>query len=313
MLVVHKPVLTEELLNYLKPNKRAGIFLDCTGGDGGHSERVIQHLTRESKLIILDMDVDAVKRLQLKFSNCDNVHIIKANFRNVDNVLNELGITRLDGLYADLGMSSFQLKDSKRGFSFLLEGPLDMRMDKSLKLTAYEIINSFSIDSLTNIIKQFGEEKFAKRISYFIMQKRAIKKINTTLELANIIKEAIPVRFQRDLKIHPATKTFQALRIYVNNELEALEELLKKLENIINPGGKVVFISFHSLEDRLIKEKFEYFEKECICPPRIPVCVCNKKRTFKILTKKPVIATFDERQSNPLSRSAKLRAAERVI
>jgi 16S rRNA (cytosine1402-N4)-methyltransferase len=281
--------------------------------DGVQSERVIQHLTRESKIIILDMDVDAVKRLQLKFSNCDNVHIIKANFRNVDNVLNELGITRLDGLYADLGMSSFQLKDSKRGFSFLLEGPLDMRMDKSLKLTAYEIINSFSIDSLTNIIKQFGEEKFAKRISYFIMQKRAIKKINTTLELANIIKEAIPVRFQRDLKIHPATKTFQALRIYVNNELEALEELLKKLENIINPGGKVVFISFHSLEDRLIKEKFEYFEKECICPPRIPVCVCNKKRTFKILTKKPVIATFDERQSNPLSRSAKLRAAERVI
>lgn len=313
MLVMHKPVLTEELLHYLDPSTKSGVFVDCTGGDGGHSERVLQHLTRESKLLILDVDDDAVKRLQMKFSGFDNVHIIKENFRNLDIILKEMGVSKLEGLYADLGMSSFQLKDSKRGFSFLLEGPLDMRMDKTLKISAYDIINSFSIDSITSIITQFGEEKFAKRIASFIAKKRVIKKINTTLELANIIKEAIPERFQRTMKIHPATKTFQALRIYVNNELEALEDLLKKLENLINPGGRVVFISFHSLEDRLIKEKFEYFDKECICPTRLPKCVCNKKRTFNILTKKPIVPSNNERMINPLSRSAKLRAAERSI
>lgn len=313
MLVMHKPVLTEELLYYVNPSSRSGVFVDCTGGDGGHSERVLKHLTRESKLLILDVDDDAVKRLQMKFSGFDNVYIVKENFRNLDVILKEMRVSKLEGLYADLGMSSFQLKDSKRGFSFLLEGPLDMRMDKTLKLSAYDIINSFSIDSITSIIKQFGEEKFAKRIASFIAKKRVIKKINTTLELANIIKDAIPERFQRTMKIHPATKTFQALRIYVNNELEALEDLLKKLENLINPGGRVVFISFHSLEDRLIKEKFEYFGKECICPPRLPKCVCNKKRTFNILTKKPIVATNNERMVNPLSRSAKLRAAERSI
>jgi 16S rRNA (cytosine1402-N4)-methyltransferase len=313
MLVMHKPVLTEELIAYLEPQVKTGTFVDCTGGGGGHSERVIQCLSRESKLIILDVDEEAVLRLQKKFSDFKNVSVVKANFKDIDLVLKELGISKLDGLFADLGMSSFQLKDSKRGFSFLLEGPLDMRMDKNLKLSAYDIVNNFSIDSIVSILKQFGEEKFAKRIAFLIGKKRAIKKISSTSELANIVKEAIPAGYQRGMKIHPATKTFQALRIYVNSELESLEELLKKLDDIINPGGRVVFISFHSLEDRLIKEKFEYFEKECICPPRLPKCVCNKKRTFKILTKKPITPSIDERNANILSRSAKLRAAERII
>jgi 16S rRNA (cytosine1402-N4)-methyltransferase len=310
---MHKPVLREELVKFLAPAKRTGVFMDCTGGDGGHSERVLQCLSKESKLIILDVDEDAVKRLQVKFHEFSNVHVIKENFRNVDAVLNNLGIAKLDGLYADLGMSSFQLKDATRGFSFMLEGPLDMRMDKNLSISAYDVVNSFSVDSLISIIKQFGEERFAKRIASFIVQRRAIRKIKTTLELANIIIEAIPKKFQSNMKIHPATKTFQALRIFVNKELEALEDLLRKIENILNPDGRFVCISFHSLEDRLIKEKLEYYEKDCICPPHVPVCVCNKKRTFKILTKKPIVATLDEIQSNPLSRSAKLRAAERVV
>ena len=313
MLVMHKPVLTDELVTYLAPQLKTGIFVDCTGGDGGHSEKLLQCLSRESKLIILDVDEDAVGRLQRKFSDFQNVVIKKANFRNLDMVLKELQISKVDGLFADLGMSSFQLKDPKRGFSFMLEGPLDMRMDKSLTLSAYDVINGFSVDSIVSILKQFGEERFAKRIAFLIVKKRAIKKISTTLELANIVKEAIPKAFQRGMKIHPATKTFQALRIYVNNELESLEELLKKLEDLINPGGRVVFISFHSLEDRLIKEKFDYFEKECICPARLPKCVCNKRKTFNILTKKPVAPSINERQINPLSRSAKLRAAERLL
>mgnify|MGYP005810324433 CR=1 FL=1 len=311
MLLEHIPVLTRELLSYLDV-KTAGVYLDCTGGAGGHALKILEKLSDEGKLIIIDRDEFAVSRLREVFRNRKNVNICKANFKDVDILLEDIGIAGVDGIYADLGMSSFQVKDPERGFSFKVDGFLDMRMDKSQSLTAYDVINTFSEETLFNIVKKYGQEVFAKRIARVIVRSRSLKKINTTLQLANIIRSVIPKKYANKMLIDPATKTFQAIRIFVNGELESLEELLKKIEKVVNPWGRAVFISFHSLEDRLIKEKFEYFAKDCICPPNIPVCVCNKKKTFKILTKKPVIASQVEKQTNPLSRSAKLRTAERL-
>ncbi|MDY6820954.1 MAG: 16S rRNA (cytosine(1402)-N(4))-methyltransferase RsmH [Deferribacterota bacterium] len=312
MKIMHKPVMTDELINFLEVDKKTGVFVDCTGGGGGHSESIVNKLNSDSRLIIIDVDEEAVNILKEKFRHNQNVTIVKGNFRDVDKILAELGIRSVIGLFADLGMSTFQVKDPDRGFSFMNSGPLDMRMSKDIELTAYDIVNEFSKDSLKNIIYKFGEEKFAGRIVNLIVKKRAINKIVSTIQLANIVKEAVPAEYQRKTKLHPATKTFQALRIYINKELEALEELLKKLEYIIEPTGRAAFISFHSLEDRLIKEKFNYYEKECICPPRIVKCVCNKKKTFNVLTKKPVIPSDEEVKNNPMSRSAKLRVAERL-
>lgn len=307
---MHKPVMPKELIEYLKPVK-GGVYVDCTGGGGGHAKLVLEKIGESGKLIILDRDQDAAERLKEKFK-LPNVMVLNENFSNISNVLAELGIQAVDGLYADFGTSSFQLNDPQRGFSFLRSGPLDMRMDKNLEIDAYTVVNNFPEETIANIIKKYGEEQFAKRIAGKITQKRAIEKISTTKELADIIFDAVPKKFHKP-GIHPATKSFQALRIFVNKELESIESLLKSLEKIIRKSGRVVFISFHSLEDRLVKDMLNYYAKDCICEIKTPICNCGKVKTFKILTKKPVTPSESEINDNKLSRSAKLRAAEKIV
>jgi 16S rRNA (cytosine1402-N4)-methyltransferase len=307
---MHKPVMSKELIEYLRPIK-GGVYVDCTGGGGGHAKLVLEKIGESGKLIILDRDQDAVERLKEKF-NLPNVMVINDNFSNIANILAELGIQAVDGLYADFGASSFQLNDPQRGFSFLRSGPLDMRMDKNLEIDAYTLVNNYPEETIANILKKYGEEQFAKRIAGKIVQKRAIEKISTTKELADIIFDAVPKKFHKP-GIHPATKSFQALRIFVNKELESIESLLKSLEKIINKSGRVVFISFHSLEDRLVKDMLNYYAKDCICEIKTPICNCGKVKTFRILTKKPVTPSESEINENKLSRSAKLRAAEKIV
>jgi len=307
---MHIPVLQNELIKYLDP-KEGGIYVDCTGGGGGHAELVLNLIKDDGKLIILDRDEDAIKRLKEKFTQ-KNVIIVHENFANIDKVLENLNISAVDGLYADFGTSSFQLNDPLRGFSFLRSGPLDMRMDKNIELDAYTVVNTFPEETIANIIRKYGEEPFAKRIAREIVKKRVISKINTTKELSDIISNAVPKKFHRP-GTHPATKTFQAIRIFINKELEAIESLLKKLEDIIKKDGRVVFISFHSLEDRLVKDMLNFYAKDCICDPKSPVCTCKKVKSFEILTKKPVTVSESELKANKLSRSAKLRAARKIV
>jgi len=307
---MHIPVLQNELIKYLDP-KKGGIYVDCTGGGGGHAELVLNYIKDDGKLIILDRDEDAVKRLREKFTQ-KNVIIVHENFANIDKVLENLNISDVDGLYADFGTSSFQLNDPLRGFSFLRSGPLDMRMDKNIELDAYTLVNTFPEETIANIIRKYGEEPFAKRIAKEIVKKRVISKINTTKELSDIISNAVPKKFHKP-GTHPATKTFQAIRIFINKELEAIESLLKKVEHIIKKDGRVVFISFHSLEDRLVKDMLNFYAKDCICDPKSPVCTCKKVKSFEILTKKPVTVSESELKANKLSRSAKLRAARKIV
>jgi len=306
---MHKPVLYKELINFFKGIEN-GIIVDCTGGGGGHAEGILREIKPE-KLIIIDRDEDAVKRLKKKFGGFSNVEVCKSNFADVDKVITSLGINKVDGLYADFGISNFHLQDSQRGFSFRKNGPLDMRMDKEIELTAEKIVNEYSVETLKNIFKKFGEERFADRVAEAIAKSRLNKRITTTLELADIVKKAIPERYHKP-GIHPATKVFMALRIFINNELESIESLLKKIPSIIKKGGIVAFISFHSLEDRLVKEYLQFYEKDCVCPPEYPVCRCDKVKEFKILTKKPVVPSKEEISENPLSRSAKMRVGKRL-
>lgn len=308
---MHKPVLMEELIENLVINPD-GIYLDCTGGGGGHALKVYKKLSSGGRLIILDRDKDAVKRLKEMFAGCENVTVIHSNFAAVDLVLNDLGIGQVTGLYADFGLSNYQLMDENRGFSFRKSGFLDMRMNKSDEITAYEVVNNYPKETIVNILKKYGEEPFAARIADSIVKKRVLKKIESTTELASIISEAVPKKFHKHGQ-NPATKSFQAIRIFINKELESIESLLNKIDKIVEKAGRVVFISFHSLEDRLVKDMLNFYAKDCICPPEFPECRCDKKKTFKIITKKPLTPKESEVKRNPLSRSAKMRVAEKVI
>lgn len=307
---MHKPVMLEELIAFLKPIE-GGVYVDCTGGGGGHGEKVLSLIGEQGKLIILDRDLDACKRLKDKFHQ-KNVFIYNQNFSQIDQLLKDLGIMQVDGIYADFGTSLFQLAEGERGFSFRKEGYLDMRMNQNDELTAHFVVNTFPEESLVNILKKYGEEPFAKRIASKIVSARALNEINSTKELAEIIFDAVPKKFHKP-NIHPATKVFQALRIFINKELEEIESLLTKIEKVIKKGGRAVFISFHSLEDRLVKDMLQFYAKECVCDPKNPVCTCGKVQSFKILTKKPITPSDREIKENNLSRSAKLRAAEKLI
>lgn len=302
---VHTPVLLKELIEYLNIQPD-GIYVDCTGGGGGHSKEIVSRLNN-GKLFIFDRDEDACERLQSLFGSDSRVTIINDNFANIE----KYNLPLLNGLCADFGISNFHLMDAKRGFSFRNDAYLDMRMDKKTDLTAYDVVNDFSEETIANIITKYGEDPFAKRIAFNIVKRRTINKIKTTKELADIVSNAIPKKFHK-VGINPATRTFQAIRIFVNKELESIESLLKSIEKIMNRFGRVVFISFHSLEDRLVKDFLSYYSKICVCPPGHPICTCGKKQIFKILTKKPVTPSKDELIRNPLSRSAKLRAGERL-
>ena len=303
----HIPVLKEESLDYLLKSKE-GIFFDGTIGGGGHSEEILKRISEKSILVATDKDKTAFDFCSDKFAGEGRLKLYRTGYNNIDTVSRIEFIDSYDGIFADLGVSSYQLDDKESGFTFREDAPLDLRMDKSSGVPASHVINSFGEGELANIFFKYGEEKLSRRIAKRISVERANIQIVTTLQLRKIIESVIPDRH--------VTKTlariFQALRIFVNNELEDLRVFLKKSTDLLKPGGTIVILTYHSLEDRIVKEHFKYENLECVCPKELPVCACDKKRKLDILTRKPVTPGDKELKENPRSRSAKLRAARRV-
>ncbi|HBT20119.1 MAG TPA: 16S rRNA (cytosine(1402)-N(4))-methyltransferase [Peptococcaceae bacterium] len=307
----HVPVLLNEVIEGLKI-KADGVYVDCTLGGGGHSVEIAKRLGPEGTLVGIDQDPDALRAAEKNLYGFDaHVKIIQGNFRHLDGILKELGIRKVDGFLADLGVSSYQLENPARGFTYQEDAPLDMRMDPNSELTAEKIVNTFSKEELEKIISEYGEEKWASRIASFIVERRKKKPILTSGELVEIIKAAVPAGARRRGP-HPARRTFQALRIAVNDELNALRELLDLMVRYAGPGGRICVISFHSLEDRMVKEAFQKYAQGCICPADFPRCVCGKSPSIRIITRKPITAGEKEKELNPRSRSAKLRVAEKI-
>lgn len=303
MEFVHKSVLFDEAIESLNIDK-SKIILDGTAGGGGHSREIAK---RAGRLIAVDQDPDAIKVLHERLDSFDNVTIVQNNFSNVKDILKEQGIEKIDGMLLDLGVSSFQLDTAQRGFSYHADAPLDMRMSKS-GLSAKDVVNTYSETELADILFRYGEEKFARRIAKNIVLHRQNKEIETTGELVDIIKESYPKAKMRDS--HPARKTFQAIRIEVNAELDALEKTLDSALDCLSSGGRLSIITFHSLEDRMVKEKFNSWVNPCTCPKEFPVCVCGKKPLGKMLFKFKAPSEA-ELEKNPRARSSKLRCFEK--
>ena len=312
MVFQHTPVLLREVMIYLRPQPGM-VIVDCTLGGGGHSRALLEGILPGGKLIALDQDVEAIEAASqvLKPLGEDNYLIFHANFHELGNVLKKTPYEQVDGVLFDLGVSSYQLDEGERGFSYQHDALLDMRMDRSTDLKAYDLVNGASPEELTRIIREYGEERWAKRIALFIATEREKRVIKTTGELVEIIKKAVPAGARKEGP-HPAKRTFQALRIAVNKELEILVPALKQGLEILKPGGRMAVITFHSLEDRLTKNVFKEAAQGCICPKDLPVCVCNRKPMIKILTGKPVSPSEGEKTENPRARSAKLRVAQKV-
>jgi len=306
----HVSVLLNECIDALDI-KENGIYVDCTLGGAGHSSHIASHLSKDGTLIGIDQDQDALKAAKERLKEFKNVKYVHNNFYNIDSILNELDVEKVDGILMDLGVSSYQLDEASRGFSYMHDAPLDMRMDRDNDFSAYEIINNYSEEKLYKIIKDYGEERFAKRIANIIINRRAEKPIETTFELVDIIKAAIPARLRRDGP-HPAKRTFQAIRIEVNSELKILNRTIEDGINRLNKGGRMAIITFHSLEDRIVKLKFRELENPCICPKGFPICACGKSPVVKTMPKKGIIPTEKEIEENPRSRSAKLRIIEKL-
>jgi len=305
----HVPVLLDECIECLNI-KEGGIYVDGTLGGGGHSSCVLKRLNNTGKLIGIDRDSDALAHTKERLSKYSNVIYVKDNHENIKNILAELKINGVDGILLDLGVSSYQLDEPLRGFSYMHDAPLDMRMNKEQEFTACDVINNYSEEKLQDIFFVYGEEKYSKAIAKKIVEKRKVKKIETTFELVDIIKSAIPAK-ARNEKQHPAKRVFQAIRIEVNGELIDLENALNDAVMSLNIGGRLLVITFHSLEDRIVKRAFENLEGRCTCPSDFPKCICGFKTYGKIITKKPIIATDEELNINPRARSAKLRVFER--
>lgn len=300
MEFIHKSVLFDESIKALELDK-SKIIADGTAGGGGHSREIAK---QAGKLIAIDQDPDAIKVLNERLSGFDNVIIVHDNFSNIKNILSTLGISGIDGFLLDLGVSSFQLDNSDRGFSFHKDAPLDMRMSKS-GISAYDVVNTYDEHSLADIIYRYGEEKYSRSIAKNIVRRRKEQPIKTTFELVDIIRESMPAKELK--KGHPARKTFQAIRIEVNGELERLKTALDSAFDCLNPGGIIAVISFHSLEDRIVKEKFAEWTKGCTCPKGFPVCVCGNKPKGELLFKSKT-PTEKELEENPRARSSRLRA-----
>ncbi|MEJ6950943.1 16S rRNA (cytosine(1402)-N(4))-methyltransferase RsmH [Natronospora cellulosivora (SeqCode)] len=305
----HKPVLLKETIDYLKC-KKDGIYIDGTLGRGGHSLEILKKISNEGKLIAIDRDIDAINQVKEKINNFQNLTLVHDNYINIPSVLKNLQIEKVDGMLFDLGVSSPQFDNPERGFSYNYDAPLDMRMNQGQDLTAAKIVNTFSKEEISKIIKKYGEEKWSSRIASFIVKFRNQKEIKSTFDLVEVIKAAIPASARRSGG-HPARRTFQALRIATNNELEQVEEMIRSIIPFLKTGGRVCIISFHSLEDRIVKLGFRQLAKKCVCPPDFPICTCDKEAKIKIITRKPVIAGEDELDENPRARSAKLRVAEK--
>jgi len=305
----HVSVLLKECIEGLniKPN---GIYVDGTLGGGGHSFKILQ-LLENGKLIGIDQDTDALKAATEKLKIFEGKFIpVHRNFSDIENVLDELGIAKIDGLILDLGVSSFQLDEAERGFSYMNDGKLDMRMNQSDTFTAFDIVNTYSERKLTEIINAYGEENWANRIAKFIIEARVDKPIETTFELVEVIKKAIPAAARKDGP-HPAKRTFQAIRIEVNNELKIIDQTIEATVKRLNKGGRIVIITFHSLEDRIVKTAYKNLAQGCTCPPEFPICICGGKPKVKIISKKPILPSDEEVEMNPRARSAKLRVAEK--
>ncbi|MDI3310602.1 MAG: 16S rRNA (cytosine(1402)-N(4))-methyltransferase RsmH [Thermoanaerobacterium sp.] len=305
----HESVLLEETIEYLKI-KPDGIYVDGTLGGGGHSHEILRRLNK-GRLIAIDRDMDAIKAASTKLKDFKNVTYIHDNYKNIKDVLKTCGLKSIDGALLDLGVSSYQLDEAQRGFSYMHDAPLDMRMDRESDLTAEYVVNNYSEDEIAKIISDYGEELWAKRIAKFIVEERSKKPIKTTFQLVDIIKKAIPAS-KRRTGPHPAKRTFQAIRIEVNEELKGLGDAIADFVGVMNPGGRIAIITFHSLEDRIVKNTYKKLEDPCTCPKNLP-CTCGKKPVIKIVTKKPVIPSEDEIKVNPRSRSAKLRVAEKLL
>ena len=306
----HKPVLLSEVIDGLNI-KKDGIYVDCTMGGGGHSQEILNKLSNQGKLIGFDRDIEAVKTCQEKFASYSNVQIFHANFKDAPDILKENGITNIDGVLIDLGVSSYQIDNGDRGFSFLHNGKLDMRMNKDDSLDAFYIVNNYSREQLLNILYKYGEEANAKRIVDNILKQRAIKPIETTFELKEIIESSFPKKVVYG-KGGVSKKTFQAIRIEVNGELDGLEELVAKFVDMLNPKGRFAVLTFHSLEDRIIKNAFKDACTDCICPPKTPICICHHRKKCELVNKKPITAGDEELKHNSRSSSAKLRIVEKI-
>lgn len=305
----HKPVLLDESIEGLDI-KSDGIYVDATLGGGGHTVEILRRAS-QGKVIGIDQDEYAIERAEENLKDYKNFTAVKNNFSNIDEILDDLNIDKIDGILFDLGVSSFQLDIPERGFSYNYDVPLDMRMDKSRTTTARHIVNGYDEHELSRILWDYGEEKWAARIAKFIVQEREHEFIETTGQLVSIIKKAIPKQARQDGS-HPAKRTFQAIRIEVNRELEILEGTVKSAVDRLNTGGRICVITFHSLEDRIVKNTYVDLNKDCICPPEFPECVCGHRRKLKIITKKPIVPSEEEVTENHRAHSAKLRIGERV-
>ena len=305
MSELHFPVMLSECIDALniKPN---GVYIDGTFGRGGHSREIAKRLSG-GKLICIDRDSSAIEYGKENFREFENVEFIKGDFCDIPDLVSET----VDGILLDLGVSSPQLDEAERGFSYMSDGPLDMRMDRAQALSAADIVNKRSFEELRRILSDYGEERYASKIASAIVREREKEEITTTLRLVDIIKSAMPGAALRE-KQHPAKRSFQGIRIAVNDELAEIEKFLDSLPEMLKKGGRSVIITFHSLEDRLVKHAYRNAEKPCICPPSAPVCVCGKKPTLKVITNKPILPTEEELEKNPRSRSAKVRVAERI-
>ncbi len=311
MEFVHYSVMKEECLEGLNL-KDSGVYFDCTLGGAGHSYEILKRTSPSGRLIATDLDIDAIKNAQNKLKEFNGrFDLINTNFKNFVEVIDELGISEVDGVLIDLGVSSYQLDNRERGFSYLSDDiRLDMRMDQSQGKSAWEVINYYEKSKLSYIFSVYGEEKFAENIAKNICEERKVKPIDTTGELVRIIDRSIPYKFKQNG--HPAKKVFQAVRIEVNEELDGLDKCLKDIVKRLKKGGRLVVLTFHSLEDRIVKQTFKDLETDCVCDKRLPVCVCGKRREIKIITKKPILASQSECEENSRSHSAKLRIAEKI-
>ncbi|MBO4353454.1 MAG: 16S rRNA (cytosine(1402)-N(4))-methyltransferase RsmH [Clostridia bacterium] len=306
----HVSVMLRECIEALNI-KKDGIYVDCTTGGGGHSLEIAKRLDG-GRLICIDRDGDALEAAKARLAgHLDKITFVRDNFSNIENILDSLGVDKIDGALADLGVSSYQFDTAERGFSYKLDAPLDMRMDVSSPKSAYDVVNTYSEEDLKRIISEYGEENFASKIARQIVRAREISPIKTTTELSDIVCACYPAKL-RAVGHHPAKKTFQAIRIEVNGELDVIAPTVKAIVSRLGEGGRLAVITFHSLEDRAVKTAFAELAQGCVCPPSFPVCVCGRKPKIKIITKKPILPSEDEINTNRRSHSAKLRVAEKA-
>ena len=307
----HVSVLLDECIENLNI-KEDGVYVDCTMGGAGHSKEIVKRLSNKGLFIGFDQDKNAIATAKERLAEySDRVKFIHSNFENLKSELEKIGVYKIDGVLADLGVSSHQLDEADRGFSYMHDAPLDMRMDVRKDFSAYDVVNTYSEEQLAKIIRDYGEDNWAKRIAKFIVEEReANGPIEKTGELVDVIKKAIPKKARIDGP-HPAKRTFQAIRIEVNNELGVINKMIEDAVSIMNKKGRICIITFHSLEDRIVKNEFKDLALSCVCPPELPICQCNKKSEVKVITRKPILPSDEEVKRNPRARSAKLRVAEK--